>query len=430
MTGRSNMKKWGSVSDSGDGFIDQGEDRIHDLIHDWNVMDGENKRTTPVEFDDETLRDGLQSPSVVDPPIEKKFEILRLMDKLGIHTANVGLPGAGPRAVEDVTRLCQLIIDEKLSITPNCAARTHENDIRAVAEISQKVGIPIECCTFIGSSPIRQYTEDWTLERMLEHTRFASDFCRQENIPQMYVTEDTTRATPETLRALYTTAIEHGAIRACVCDTVGHATPHGVHSLIRFIREVVNETGVEGVKIDWHGHRDRDLDVANSIAAYEAGVDRIHAAALGIGERCGNTSMDLLLVNLKLIGAIENDLTLLPDYVGAVSEGCHVPIPRNYPVFGSDAFETATGVHAAAVIKAFRKKDNWLANRVYSGVPADEFGLAQKISVGPMSGKSNVIFWLEQNQISPTEELVTKIFDRAKKADRLLSDEELHEMAR
>ena len=265
---------------------------------------------------------------------------------------------------------------------------------------------------------------------MLEHTRFASDFCRQENIPQMYVTEDTTRATPETLRALYTTAIEHGARRACVCDTVGHATPPGVHALISFIRKVVKETGVEGVKVDWHGHRDRDLDVANSIAAYDAGVDRIHGAALGIGERCGNTSMDLLLVNLKLIGAIDHDLTPLPDYVEAVSRACHVPIPRNYPVFGSDAFETATGVHAAAVIKAFRKNDTWLANRVYSGVPADEFGLSQKISIGPMSGKSNVIFWLEQNQIKPTDELVTRIFDCAKKADRLLSDEELLEMTR
>ncbi len=413
-----------------DGIDNAGDDRARDLIHDWNVADTQITRSEPVEFDDETLRDGLQSPSVVDPPIEKKFEILRLMDRLGIHTANVGLPGAGPRAVEDVTQLCQLIVDEDLSITPNCAARTHENDISAVASISQAVGIPIECCTFIGSSPIRQYTEDWTLDRMLEHTRYASDFCRREGIPQMYVTEDTTRAAPATLKALYTTAIEHGAARACVCDTVGHATPSGVHSLIRFIKQVVDDTGVEGVKIDWHGHRDRDLDIANSIAAVEAGVHRIHGAAIGVGERCGNTSMDLLLANLKLMGYIDNDLTLLPEYVRVVSESCHVPIPKNYPIFGTDAFETATGVHAAAVIKAFRKNDPWLANRVYSGVPADEFGLSQKISIGPMSGRSNVVYWLEQHSIEPTEELVTKIFDQAKKADRLLSDEEILLLAR
>ncbi|HIC23325.1 MAG TPA: 2-isopropylmalate synthase [Planctomycetes bacterium] len=413
-----------------DGITEAGDDRARDLIHDWNVVEARSSRTKPIEFDDETLRDGLQSPSVVDPPIDKKFEILRLMDRLGIHTANVGLPGAGPRAVEDVTRLCQLIVDEKLSIVPNCAARTHENDIRAVAEISQKIGIPIECCTFIGSSPIRQYTEDWTLEQMLDHTRVASDLCRQEGLPQMYVTEDTTRAAPETLKALYTTAIEHGARRACVCDTVGHATPSGVTTLIHFIQEIVSDTGVEDVKIDWHGHRDRDLDVINSIAAVEAGADRIHGTAIGIGERCGNTSMDLLLVNLKLMGFIDNDLTLLPEYVRTVSESCEIPLPRNYPVFGPDAFETATGVHAAAVIKAFRKNDTWLANRVYSGVPADEFGLSQKISIGPMSGRSNVVFWLEQHSIEPTEEIVSKIFDHAKQADRLLSDAEIMQLTR
>ena len=418
------------MADFDDGISEAGDDRARDLIHDWNVAENKSSRTKPIEFDDETLRDGLQSPSVVDPPIEQKLEILRLMDRIGIHTANVGLPGAGPRAVEDVTRLCQLIVEEKLTITPNCAARTHENDIRAVVEISQKVGIPIECCTFIGSSPIRQYTEDWTLERMLEHTRFASDFCRKEGLPQMYVTEDTTRAAPETLKALYSTAIEHGARRACVCDTVGHATPSGVTTLIKFIQKVVADTGVDGVKIDWHGHRDRDLDIANSIAAVEAGADRIHGAAIGLGERCGNTSMDLLLVNLKLMGFIDNDLTLLPEYVKAVSDSCNVPLPKNYPVFGTDAFETATGVHAAAVIKAFRKNDTWLANRVYSGVPADEFGLSQKISIGPMSGRSNVVFWLEQHSIEPTEEIVSKIFDRAKQADRLLSDAEILELTR
>jgi len=346
------------------------------------------------------------------------------MDEIGIHTANIGLPGAGPRAVEDVTRLCRLIDEEKLSVTANCAGRTHPNDITAIARIQQETGVPIEACTFIGSSPIRQYTEGWTLEQMLELTIEASKLCEREGLQQMYVTEDTTRATPETLRALYSAAIEHGARRICVCDTCGHSTPLGVRNLIRFIKELVAESG-EDVKVDWHGHRDRGLDIANSIAAIEAGADRIHGTALGIGERCGNTSLDLLLVNLKLLGAIDQDLTALPRYVRAVSEACEVPIPVNYPVFGTDAFETATGVHAAAVIKAFRKNDSWLANRVYSGVPADVFGLEQKISIGPMSGRSNVIYWLEHRSIEPTEARVDAIFDRAKASDRLLTDAEI-----
>jgi len=404
--------------------VDNGANRDADLIHDWNTVQDFKPLRKGVEFDDESLRDGLQSPSVVDPPIEKKFEILRLMDEIGIHTANIGLPGAGPRAVEDVTRLCRLIDEEKLSVTANCAGRTHPNDITAIARIQQETGVPIEACTFIGSSPIRQYTEGWTLEQMLELTIEASKLCEREGLQQMYVTEDTTRATPETLRALYSAAIEHGARRICVCDTCGHSTPLGVRNLIRFIKELVAESG-EDVKVDWHGHRDRGLDIANSIAAIEAGADRIHGTALGIGERCGNTSLDLLLVNLKLLGAIDQDLTALPRYVRAVSEACEVPIPVNYPVFGTDAFETATGVHAAAVIKAFRKNDSWLANRVYSGVPADVFGLEQKISIGPMSGRSNVIYWLEHRSIEPTEARVDAIFDRAKASDRLLTDAEI-----
>jgi len=397
------------------------------LIHDWNVGEGFLPLRSGIEFDDETLRDGLQSPSVVDPPIEAKLEILRLMDRIGIHTADVGLPGAGPRAVEAVTALCRLIAEERLAITANCAARTHENDILAISRIQQETGVPIEACTFIGSSPIRQYAEDWTLEKMLAHTREASDLCRREGLRQMFVTEDTTRAAPETLRALYGAAIEHGARRICVCDTVGHATPVGVRNLIRFVKEIAAESG-EAVKVDWHGHRDRNLDIINSIAAIEAGADRIHGTALGIGERCGNTSLDLLLVNLKLWGAIDQDLTELPRYVRAVSEACRVPIPKNYPVFGDDAFETATGVHAAAVIKAFKKNDPWLANRVYSGVPADVFGLEQKISIGPMSGRSNVIYWLERREIEASDARVEAIFRTAKQSNRLLTDAEILEV--
>ncbi|MFN0058219.1 MAG: LeuA family protein [Planctomycetota bacterium] len=403
--------------------------RHADLIYDWNVVRDFEPPARGIEFDDETLRDGLQSPSVTDPPIERKIEILHLMAAVGIQSVNVGLPGAGPRAVRDVTRLVEEIRDQRLPLQPNCAARTHDNDILPVAEISQRTGVAIETATFIGSSPIRQYAEDWTLERMLEHTIHASKLCQKHQLPQMYVTEDTTRAHPNTLRQLYLAAIEHGARRIVVCDTVGHATPLGVRNLIRFIRELVAESG-EDVKIDWHGHRDRGLDLSNALAAIDAGAHRIHGTALGVGERCGNAALDLLLVNLKLLGAITNDLTRLPDYVRAVSESLRVPIPRNYPVFGTDAFETATGVHAAAVIKAFKKKDVWLANRVYSGVPADEFGLEQKISIGPMSGRSNVIFWLEKRGLRADEALVTKIFDRAKQSDRLLTDAELNALVK
>ncbi len=395
-----------------------------ELIYDWNTIENFQPVNRPIEFDDETLRDGLQSPSVTDPSIERKIEILHLMEEIGIQSMNAGLPGAGPRAIADVTRIVEEVRDSKMQMSINCAARTHEADILPIADICQKTGVQIETATFIGSSPIRQYAEGWTVERMLKHTIDASKLCQKHGLPQMYVTEDTTRAHPDTLRQLYLAAIEHGAQRIVVCDTVGHVTPNGVRNLIRFIFGLVEESG-EDVKVDWHGHRDRGLDIQNSIAAIDAGVHRVHGTMLGIGERCGNTSLDLLLVNLKLMGYIDNDLHKLPHYVNLVSESCGVPIPSTYPVFGKDAFETATGVHAAAVIKAFKKNDTWLANRVYSGVPADEFGLEQIISIGPMSGRSNVIFWLEHRSIEPREELVTAIFDTAKKSNRLLTNAEI-----
>jgi len=395
-----------------------------ELIYDWNRAGTDLATGRRVAFDDETLRDGLQSPSVTDPPIDKKIELLHLMDALGIDTADIGLPGAGPRAVADVERLAREIADCKLDITPNCASRTVIADIQPIVDISQKVGIAIEACTFIGSSFIRQYAENWHLEMMLTATEEAVKFAASHGLPVMYVTEDTTRAHPDTIRALYKTAIEAGAKRVCVCDTVGHATPEGAAALIRFIKSVIEESG-EDVKVDWHGHQDRGLGVINSIAAFEAGADRLHGSALGVGERVGNAPMDQLLVNLQLMGYIDRDLSKLSKYCEVASEATGIPIPINYPVFGRDAFRTATGVHAAAVIKAFRKGDEWLADAVYSGVPAKLFGREQLIEIGPMSGKSNIIFWLERKGIEPTEERVERVFNHAKQCNATLTDEDI-----
>ena len=398
-----------------------------ELIHDWNLSEpGGLPWARRVDLNDETLRDGLQSPSATDPSIEDKIRLLHLMHGLGIATADVGLPGAGPRAVEDVTRLCQEIVDCKMDFRPNCAARTVLADVRPCVEISQKVGIPIEVCAFIGSSPIRMFAEGWTVERMLQTSEEAIRFCVQENLPVMFVTEDTTRADPDTLKTLYTNAIEWGATRICLSDTVGHATPEGARALVRFIKEeVVKPTGEE-IRVDWHGHNDRGLGLANALAAIEAGVDQVHGTALGVGERVGNVQMDLLLVNLALAGVHDADLSLLPEYCRLASEACQVPVPCTYPVVGSDAFRTATGVHAAAIIKAEAKGATWLADRIYSGVPASIVGRTQEIEISPMSGLSNVKYWLKSRGFDPDDEdLCARIFNTAKASDHTLSEAEV-----
>jgi 2-isopropylmalate synthase len=397
---------------------------MHPLIYDWNRTD--QPRPATVLLDDETLRDGLQSPSVRCPTIDEKLKILHLIDRLGIDTADIGLPGAGPHVVRDVERLAREIAAARLNVQANCAARTVISDIRPIVDISQRTGIPIECCTFIGSSPLRQYAEGWGIDQLLKLTDEAIGFAVREGMTVMYVTEDTTRADPETLRRLYSTAIRAGARRVCVADTVGHATPAGAAAVVRFIAQVVDECG-GGVGIDWHGHRDRDFAVINSLAALEAGATRLHGAAIGIGERVGNTPMDMLLVNLVLMGYIDRDLSPLVEYCEVVSKVTGVPIPPNYPVVGRDAFRTATGVHAAAVIKAFRKQDMSLVDAVYSGVPASMVGREQEIEVGPMSGKSNIVFWLERRGHLVTDDVVERIFAKAKSSPRVLSEEEIRE---
>jgi len=401
------------------------------LIYDWNNAGGRNGgfdwTRARVDLNDETLRDGLQSPSVTDPSLDVKKRLLHLMADLGIVAADIGLPGAGPRVVEQVRALATEIRDHKLPIFPNCAARTVVADVEPIVRIADEVGIKIEAATFIGSSPIRQYAEDWTLDRILKASEEAVTYAVKHGLPVMYVTEDTTRARPETLKALYGAAINCGAQRLCLADTVGHATPDGVKALVGFVKkEIVQKNNV---KIDWHGHRDRGMGLINCLAAIEAGVDRVHATALGVGERVGNAEMDLLIVNLKLLGAHQGDIRKLPEYCRLVADAVGVPIPVNYPVIGTDAFRTGTGVHAAAIIKAKKKGHNWLADRVYSSVPAEEFGFEQRIEISPVSGLSNVKYWLERHGYDPTDENACRtLFEAAKRTDRVLTDEECHRL--
>ena len=396
-----------------------------DVIYDWNRRgDFHSPPLRKVELVDETLRDGIQCPSVTDPPIDAKLQMVRLMSRAGVHHTDIGLPGAGPRAVEDCTRLLELIRDEKLSIQAMCAARTHANDITPIIEISQKVGMPIEVMAFLGASPIRLYTEGWDVDLLEKRTRESVRLAKSAGLRCTFVTEDTTRSHPKTLRRLFEAAIEEGADGLAVCDTVGHATPNGVFNLIHFTKNVVRSLGTD-TTVDWHGHNDRGFGLGNALSSIEAGADRVHGTVLGMGERVGNTPLDLLMVNLKLLGMLDGDLSDLAALVDLASESCHVPVPVGYPVFGKDAFRTGTGVHAAAVIKALRTGQTWLADQVYSGVPAGWFGRKQEIEIGHMAGDSNIVYWLQARGYDPSADLVGAIRTLAKGTNRVLEEAEV-----
>ena len=400
------------------------------LIYDWNTRNGpEIPAGRRVMLCDETLRDGLQNPSVRDPSIGEKIEILHLMDALGIDLVNIGLPGAGPRAFADTEALAREMIGSKMKLRHNISGRTHKDDIRAMIQICERVGRPLEAAMFLGSSPIRRLVEDWTVEHLQRTTEEAVRMAASAGLSVMYVTEDTTRADPETVIALYSTAIRAGARAIVLCDTVGHATPRGAHNLVKFVIEEVVKPSGEKIRVDWHGHNDRGLAIANSLAAIAGGADQVHATALALGERVGNTPMEPMLANLLLLGLIDRDLTQLKKYSETVARATQTTIPPNYPVVGCDAFRTATGVHAAAIAKARKKGDVKLVDAVYSGVPAHRFGLEQLIEIGPMSGRSNVTYWLERHGIAPTDEIVDRIFAAAKQAARILTEEEILALA-
>jgi isopropylmalate/homocitrate/citramalate synthase len=405
------------------------------LIFDWNRVEYDisrdsNNHPHGIWFDDETLRDGLQSPSARNPTIPQKIELLGYMEKLGIQKVDLGLPGAGPFHLEHIDAMLSHITENNFSIRPGAAVRTLMSDIQPLVDLQQKHGIEIQASAFLGTSPIRQFTEGWTIEKLLSTMETAVSFAVENDVPVMFVTEDTTRSKPKDVKMIYQRAMELGVRRLCVCDTCGHVTPNGVKKLLNFIdEEVIKDSGYmrSEIEVNWHGHQDRGLGVANNIAAVEAGADVIHGTALGVGERAGNAPLDQTLVNLKLMGAIDNDLTLLNEYVKKANEYIEVPLPHNYPVFGRDAFETGTGVHASAVIKAMKKGDQWLADRVYSGVPAADFGLKQVIRIGHMAGRSNIIWWLEQKGIEVNEELVVHLFEIAKSQRRNMTDKEIHQ---
>ena len=404
-----------------------------DLIYDWNRNDyqinrDESNHPHELWFDDETLRDGLQSPSARNPTIEQKIELVDYMERLGIQKVDLGLPGAGPFHVDHIDAMLGHMGENDYQLRPGCAVRTVVSDIEPLVDLQAKHERQIQASAFLGTSPIRQFAEGWTMERIISTAEAAVTFAVDNDIPVMFVTEDTTRSKPEEIKEVYSRAIELGADRICICDTCGHVTPNGVRKLLGFIQdEVIVDVGVKrrDIEINWHGHQDRGLGVANNLAAYEAGADVIHGTALGAGERAGNAPLDQTLVNLSLMGVVRNDLTALNEYMRKAHEYIEVALPHNYPVFGEDAFETGTGVHASAVIKAMRKGDSWLADRIYSGVPAGDFGLQQVIRIGHMSGRSNVVHWLERNGFEVDDALVAHMFEVAKGQRRMMTDDEV-----
>jgi 2-isopropylmalate synthase len=392
------------------------------LFYQWNKR-GDETYPRNIELNDETLRDGLQAPGIKQPSLKEKIKILDCIHSLGIDAACIGFPAAGPAMMKHLESMLRHINKKCLTFRVACAARTVQDDIAPIVELSQKFGLSIDANVFVGCSPIRQLVEHWDLDHIVKLVKDAVSFAVNNNIPVCFITEDTTRSKPEHLKRIYETAVEYGAYRVCLCDTVGSATPSGTMDLVGYVKGFLASHS-KHIYLDWHGHNDRGLGMANALAAIEAGVDRVHATGLGLGERSGNTSMEQLLINLKLMNLKTFSSIQLKSYCDAVSLGCGYDIPINLPVVGSKVFSTASGVHAAAIIKAQKMDSYWLADRIYSSVPASELGFEQTIEISPMSGKSNVIYLLQKHNIN-NDALANDIFEQTKKKGVPLTKQEM-----
>jgi 2-isopropylmalate synthase len=407
-------------------------DGCEDLVFDWNDAGTDRPSVHPqLSLLDETLRDGLQSPSATDPDVADKLDLVHRMDALEIDAFAAGIPASGARAFADVLRIVQEVARQRLRICPIASGRTLPCDVEPIVEISQRAGVAVETYVFIGSSSIRQTVEAWDARQVADRCTSAIDMAVRAGLPTTFVTEDTTRSHPDVLARLFRAAIDHGVRRICLCDTAGHAGPTGVVALAKFARGVVADSGAT-VGLDWHGHNDRGLALSNSLCAAECGIDRIHGTALGIGERVGNAPMELLLLNLRLRDERSRARlgTRLVEYCQAVARALKWPVAPNTPIVGRDAFRTAAGVHAAAVAKAMATGRENLADRVYSSVPASSFGRSQEIAIGFMSGTSNVEFWLRSRGFEPTEGRVAAILRAAKSSARVLDDVEVMDIVR
>ena len=316
-------------------------------IYDWNHPGGGSP--SPVEdwlsfgagargvkVVDETLRDGLQSASGVNPPVGHKIDLLHAMARVGVNVVSVGLPAAGGKQAEDAYLLCREIQTAKLPLIPTGAARTVVSDITGIARASDRAGIPIEVYAFIGSSPIRQEVESWDVAFLVNAVTAATNEAVKNGLPLTLVTEDTTRSHPDVLRALFRAAIGAGASRLCLCDTTGHVTPYGVEELVAFTRRELEAIGATHVGLDWHAHNDRGLAVPTALWAASNGVDRVHGTGLGVGERVGNTSLELLLENLGRMGARPPvSREHLIEYCELAARALSWTIPVNHPIAGA-----------------------------------------------------------------------------------------------
>jgi 2-isopropylmalate synthase len=359
-----------------------------------------------------------------------KRRLLVLMSELGLRSAALGYPGSGPRQFADALALAREVMRAQMPIDASCSARASVKDVATVLDVIERSGLDVEVAVSLSVSPIMLGAEGITIDRVQEAADASISFAVRAGARVVAVIEDASRTPPEMLAVLIRHVLSLGATAIQVSDSVGQSTPEGTRALLRFVSEQVKVRSGRTVRVDWHGQQDRGLALANALAATEAGADRVLASALGLGERCGTVPLELLLTNLRLIGRWPHTLNALQEYCESAAAAFGVAIAPAHAVIGADAFRIGSGAHATAMVKALRSGDRSLADVVCSAVPASLVGAEPRVDVSPVSGLSNVRWWLAQHGYDPGDlVLMRELLLAVKHTQRVASDDELRDLA-
>ncbi|MFI9422205.1 LeuA family protein [Streptomyces achromogenes] len=393
---------------------------IGDILFTWNER---LPAGTSVEIEDDTLRDGLQASFIRKPTVEEKAELFRMSAGIGARHAVVGFPASSPAEFSDSRRLLSVIRDDGLPLMPWFLGRAVREDLEPMLRLRDHFGADVGAAFFIGTSPIRRHVEKWDMAQIMERITGTMEYLEKVGLPFSFSVEDASRTPPDELRDMVELAVRYSAYSIAVCDTVGESTPAGVHRLVGFVKSLIKDRGSH-VKILWHGHNDRGLGLANSIAAVEAGADIVGGAFLGIGERSGNTALEQVIMYLYQNGVGNFDVKNLIPYLKKLSAATEFPIPVNMPLVGQQAFATCTGTHAAAVLKAAEIGTDF-EDYVFSSIPASELGAVQDIGVGPTSGMANATYVLRKGNMDSSEGTAEALLAHAKTQHRLMYEDEI-----
>lgn len=392
-------------------------------LYDWGNYDP----LPPTTILDTTLRDGIQSLLVRYPSLPEKLRLMDLLIELGVDAFDIGFPVSNRKHRQHTRRLAEHAARQNPNLRLICLARSRIEDVQAIVDVSQAAGVGLEALIFVASSPIRLLVEQWDLGEMVKWATGAIDFAIKEGLRVNFACEDATRSEPETLKTLHTAALEHGASRFTIPDTVGIANVVSTTRIVKYLREQVIRGHAVG--LDWHGHNDRGLAVANALAALVAGADCVHTTIFGVGERAGNADLESLVANLHYLYGSCYHLDVLPRLTKYASAVFGEPVPPRHPVIGQNAYSTAAGIHGAAILKASRMDRPELVANAYAGVDPRLIGRQTHVRVGPLSGSANVEWKASQLGLPFSPELAARVLNEAREVDRILTDDEIVRVA-